>query len=272
MDCEKELGDSAPGHNKGHFVLVHGALHGAWCWYKIVDLLEKDGHMVTAIDLTSAGRHPATADSVKSFEEYNQPLMDFLAHQEKSIEQGARIVLVGHSMGGVSLSYASEAFPHLIAVAVYVCALMFRGGESLDKEREYMLPDKEIIEKLEFNKPNGSILPTSFTMPKNLMKNYFYSETESVDATLSSLLIRPFPAMGIYNMDLKTTEERYGLVPRVYIKTSRDKLFPPARQEEIIARSPPEVIHVLESDHSPFFCMAEKLHQLFVQIAIEYVK
>lgn len=226
--------------------------------------------MVTAIDLTSAGRHPATADSVNSFEEYNQPLMDFLSHQQKIIEEGGRIVLVGHSMGGVSLSYASEAFPHLIAVAVYVCALMIHGGESLEKEKEYMLPEKEVIEQLEFNKPNGCVLPTSFTMPKNIMKHYFYNETESLDVTLSSLLNRPFPAMGIYNMDLKTTEERYGVVPRVYIKTDRDKLFPPARQEEIIARSPPEVVHVLESDHSPFFSMPGKLHQLLVQIGIEY--
>ncbi|KAG5614738.1 hypothetical protein H5410_014562 [Solanum commersonii] len=25
--------------NKNHFVLVHGACHGAWCWYKVVTIL-----------------------------------------------------------------------------------------------------------------------------------------------------------------------------------------------------------------------------------------
>jgi hypothetical protein len=39
-------------------------------------------------------------------------------------------------MGGVSLARGSEDFPHLIAVAVYVCALMFRGGESMQREKE----------------------------------------------------------------------------------------------------------------------------------------
>ncbi|KAL7240066.1 hypothetical protein ACSBR2_005848 [Camellia fascicularis] len=31
-----------------HFVLVHGACHGAWCWYKLKPLLESHGHKVTA--------------------------------------------------------------------------------------------------------------------------------------------------------------------------------------------------------------------------------
>ena len=28
------------------FVLVHGAWHGAWCWDKVVPLLERAGHRV----------------------------------------------------------------------------------------------------------------------------------------------------------------------------------------------------------------------------------
>ena len=73
MDCKKNTERAV------HFVLVHGAMHGAWCWYKIVELLEKDGHKVSAIDLMSAGTNLAAADSINSFEEYNQPLMHFLA-------------------------------------------------------------------------------------------------------------------------------------------------------------------------------------------------
>ncbi|KAK9938994.1 hypothetical protein M0R45_015704 [Rubus argutus] len=36
---------------KKHFVLVHGAGHGAWCWYKIATLLTAAGHNVTTLDL-----------------------------------------------------------------------------------------------------------------------------------------------------------------------------------------------------------------------------
>ena len=37
------------------FVLVHGAWHGAWCWDKVVPLLEAKGHTVVAPDLPGHG-------------------------------------------------------------------------------------------------------------------------------------------------------------------------------------------------------------------------
>lgn len=69
-----------------HFVLVHGGGLGAWCWYKVVDLLRKKGHKATAIDLTSCGKDQTDPNTVTSFVEYNQPLVDFfetLAGNEK---------------------------------------------------------------------------------------------------------------------------------------------------------------------------------------------
>ena len=41
-----------------HFVLVHGACHGAWSWYKIVALMTSSGNNVTDIDLGSSGINP----------------------------------------------------------------------------------------------------------------------------------------------------------------------------------------------------------------------
>ena len=34
-----------------HFVLVHGAYHGAWCWDEIRAELDRGGHASTAVDL-----------------------------------------------------------------------------------------------------------------------------------------------------------------------------------------------------------------------------
>jgi len=64
---------------KHHFVLVHGIGGGAWCWYKIRSLMENSGYKVSCIDLKSAGIDHSHADSVLSFDDYNQPLMDFFA-------------------------------------------------------------------------------------------------------------------------------------------------------------------------------------------------
>jgi hypothetical protein len=37
------------------FVLVHGAWHGGWCWRRVADLLERQGHKVFTPTLTGVG-------------------------------------------------------------------------------------------------------------------------------------------------------------------------------------------------------------------------
>ncbi|XP_047333643.1 salicylic acid-binding protein 2-like [Impatiens glandulifera] len=54
-----------------HFVLVHGACHGAWCWYKLKPLLESAGHKVTAIDMAASGINPKKIEEVWTFDDYN---------------------------------------------------------------------------------------------------------------------------------------------------------------------------------------------------------
>jgi len=76
MAVSEESGDS---RGPIHFVLVHGIGGGAWCWYKIRCLMENSGYKVSCIDLKSAGIDQSHADSVLSFDDYNQPLMDFLS-------------------------------------------------------------------------------------------------------------------------------------------------------------------------------------------------
>lgn len=64
---------------KQQFVLVHGFGGGSWCWYKIRCLMENSGYKVSCIDLKSAGIDPTDANSIVSFDDYNQPLMDFMS-------------------------------------------------------------------------------------------------------------------------------------------------------------------------------------------------
>ena len=46
------------GKREMHFVLIHGACHGAWCWYKVATLLKSSGHKVIALDVAASGIHP----------------------------------------------------------------------------------------------------------------------------------------------------------------------------------------------------------------------
>ena len=62
-----------------HFVLIHGASHGGWCWYKIRALLEAAGHKVTCPDLQCSGVDPTDFNTVFEFDDYNKPLTSFMS-------------------------------------------------------------------------------------------------------------------------------------------------------------------------------------------------
>jgi hypothetical protein len=65
--------------SREHFVLVHGACHGAWCWFKLACLLQRSGHRVSCIDLAGAAGSLADPNTVRSFDEYDAPLVEFMA-------------------------------------------------------------------------------------------------------------------------------------------------------------------------------------------------
>ena len=73
----------------------------------------------------------------------------------------------------------------------------------------------------------------------------------------------------ISNIRLETIDERYGVVLRIYIKTTKDNVVSLAKQE-LIALSLPEKVYSIESDHSSFFSTTEKLHSLLLGIANTY--
>lgn len=103
-----------------HFVLVHGSCHGAWCWYKLATLLRSVGHRVSAMDLAASGTNPKQLEDLKVISDYMEPLMEFMT----GLPADEKVVLVGHSMGGVAISVAMEKFPRKIGVAVFVTAFM----------------------------------------------------------------------------------------------------------------------------------------------------
>ncbi|XP_011622678.1 putative inactive methylesterase 20 isoform X2 [Amborella trichopoda] len=113
-----------------HFVLIHGACHGAWCWYKMASLLKSAGYKVSAVDLGGAGINMGNADSISTFEEYNRPAIDIIS----GIPENEKVILVGHSIGGFSLTHAIYKFgKKKISLVVYVAAAPanFRGDSTL---------------------------------------------------------------------------------------------------------------------------------------------
>ncbi|KAG2244125.1 hypothetical protein Bca52824_094018, partial [Brassica carinata] len=102
------------------YVLVHGGCHGAWCWYKIKPMLEHTGHHVTVVDLTASGVNMSKVEEIQTLEDYAKPLLQVL----KSFGSDDKVILVAHSMGGISAAFAADMFPRKISVAVFVTSFM----------------------------------------------------------------------------------------------------------------------------------------------------
>uniref|UniRef100_A0A0E0FYF9 AB hydrolase-1 domain-containing protein n=2 Tax=Oryza TaxID=4527 RepID=A0A0E0FYF9_ORYNI len=117
--------EGSGGGSSKHFIPVHGLCHGAWCWYKVVTMLRSEGHRVTALDLAASGVHPARIDE-------SRPLLDAVA----VAPAGERLILVGHSFGGLSIALAMERFPDKIAMAVFAASSMPCVGKHMGIVRE----------------------------------------------------------------------------------------------------------------------------------------
>ncbi|KAM0069110.1 putative carboxylesterase [Helianthus debilis subsp. tardiflorus] len=236
---------------KPHFVFIHGAGGGSWCWYKIKCLMYNSGYTVTCLDLKGAGIDLSDPNKILSFDEYNKPLIDFLS----SLPDHEQVVLVGHSAGGLSVTDASHKFPKKIALAVYVAATMLKHGFSTEQDVKDGAPDVSEfgdMYDLEFGLGPDQP-PTSAIVKKEVERKLFYNMSPIEDVTLASMLLRPTPVYAFQRAEFKEGTEVVEKVPRVYIKTMYDRIVKPERQDRMIAKWPPSNVYLIESDHSPNF-------------------
>jgi pimeloyl-ACP methyl ester carboxylesterase len=105
-------------------VLVHGAFQDSGAWAAVTPLLEKKGHKVIAVDLPGRPSNPADLGTM-SLEVYRDAVL-------KAIGGGTdKVVLVGHSFGGFTISAVAEAIPQRVSEAIYVAAYLPMDGESM---------------------------------------------------------------------------------------------------------------------------------------------
>ncbi|XP_035542860.1 polyneuridine-aldehyde esterase-like [Juglans regia] len=178
--------------------------------------------------ITSSGIHPKQLHEVKSLSEYLEPLMEFMASPALMEE---KVVLVGHSNGGLCISVAMEKFPERVSVAVYATAVM--PG-----------PDLSILTLGE----EDLTLAMSLVRPIRL-----YGDT----ATLQK--------------EANLSREKYGQVPRVYIICEEDNVMKVDFQRWMIENNPaPEVKVIAGSDHMVMFSQPKELCSCLLEIAEKY--
>jgi pimeloyl-ACP methyl ester carboxylesterase len=97
------------------FCLVHGAWHGAWCWERLAPELEARGARVVAPDLPC--------------EDVEAGVSAYASAVEAALGDADDVVLVGHSLGGITIPVVAARRP--VRRLVYLCALVPTPGEPI---------------------------------------------------------------------------------------------------------------------------------------------
>ncbi|XP_010263778.1 PREDICTED: methylesterase 10-like [Nelumbo nucifera] len=256
-----------------HFVLVHGAGQGAWCWYKLAMLLKSGGHRVTALDLAASGVDPKQLNQVSSVFEYVQPLMDLMA----SLPPDERVILVGHSLGGIAISLAMESFSEKIAAGVFVTAIMpdYTSPPATVLEELFRRTSPESLSGIQLTLgPTPESIPASITFGPEYLAQRMYNRCQPEDITLAKMLVRPAALFG-EDLSKDTTllsEEKFGSVSRAFVVCEGDRVLEESFQRWMVENYPTEEVKVIMgADHMVMLSKPHELCSCLQEISEKYV-
>ena len=235
-----------------HYVLVHGGQHGAWCWERLIPLLDAAGHRVTAPDLAGMGqdRTPFAPDALAQWADQIAALIE---------REAEPVILVGHSRGGLVISEVAERVPDRIRRLVYLAAFLLPPGASMMQSLvDYMPggPPPIIIDE-----ESGTVM-----LKPGVAEPMFYNLCSPEDAAACVARLSPEPIQTM-SQGLRISMERFGQVPRAYIETTHDRAIALEHQRAMQADLPCEKILRIDSDHSPFYSAPLQLRDALLALA-----
>jgi pimeloyl-ACP methyl ester carboxylesterase len=226
-----------------HFVLVHGAYHGAWCWDQVCAELERGGHPSSAVDLPCD-------DPDAGAERYVDEVIHAIPKHADAV------VMVGHSMAGLIIPIAASRAR--TAMTIYLCAWTPVPGLSFDAQRADMGTGFEPSTPAQEN-PDGSA-----SWPEEGAIESFYHDCEpDVARSAARRLRRQF-----WKVTREVTPLRqWPAVPAAYILCSDDRIISRGYSEQAARRQLGIDPVELPGGHSPFLSRPRILAQALVRAA-----
>ncbi|PDX99417.1 alpha/beta fold hydrolase [Bacillus pseudomycoides] len=232
------------------YVFVHGAWQGEWAWELVKPQLESFGHKVVTLDLPGSGKDMTPPQDV-TLDLYVERVIDVINQQNE------KVILVGHSMGGIIITQTAEYVPDKIDKLVYLCAFLPQNGESLGGKSAGKKGPRTLV-----NESNM----TAELDPEYIEQTLLNATKDDAIKLATIKRMRPQP-LGPFQQELKTSAEKFGTVNRVYIETTLDQAIPLAFQRIMYTETPCNKIITMEADHLPFFSKTTELVQHLNQLS-----
>ena len=280
--------------SKAAFVLVHGGWHNQSAWDKVRPILEGQGHPVLTLDLPGAGANtiaprsfgarpfdlaafaaePSSIAAVSQAERTQAVVT--LVKKAASLSDG-KVILVGHSAGGMTISAVAEHVPELLGAVVFLAGFMLPSGMSLLA----MLPHEAMSSALSPGLFVGDPIVIGATRInpgpaddayRSLLKASFYADVPDADFAWAASQLHCDEPNGGALAPSQITPGGFGTVPRHYIRTTQDRAVPLAGQDHMIAAvdgtiGGTTITHTLESSHSPFLSQPAALSKILLDLA-----
>jgi len=239
------------------FILIHGAWHGSWCWERVAPLLTEQGHTVITPDLPGTGKDSTPLSDI-TVDHWTHFICDLIRQQNE------KVILVGHSRGGIVISQVAEYCSDQIQGLVYLTAFLIPNGGTLWETLQRHPRPAE--------RPMDLILSAdqkTSTLAATAIHDTFYNTTPDDWLERAISLVGPEPMVSFVT-PLKLTAEHFEKVPRAYVECLQDRAIPLALQRSMEAKLPCKKVVALDTDHSPFYSSPQLLVSKLVELAMVF--
>ncbi|PWI45030.1 alpha/beta fold hydrolase [Streptomyces sp. ICBB 8177] len=258
------------------FVFVHGAWHSSGQWAATQRALAGLGAASVAVDMPGHGFDaplptgyllPGQPGLLTEKSQLALLTMDDCAEAVLSVLRQVRrygtVVLVAHSAGGGPASLATERAPELVDRVVYLSAFVPGGRprffdylgspeNATALGQNLSLGDPESLGAVRIN----PLSPDPAYLDELWETHYHDTPRDRFDRWRSAL--SPDLPLALPTTPVNLTAERWGGVPRTFLRCAEDRALAPAAQDLMIAEADrafpanPFTVHTLPGSHSPF--------------------
>ena len=275
------------------FVLVHGGWHNHSAWDKVLPILKDNGFAALTLDLPGAGAKAIAPTSLAlrpfdpaAFAAERSPLAGVtqeertqavvaLVKEAESIGEG-KVILVGHSAGGMTISAVAEELPNLLLAVVYLAGFLVPNGMPLLAMLQHESMSSALAPSLFVGDPvaiGATRIHAGSTDAayRSLLKASFYGDLPEAEFAQAASQLHCDESNAGALAPSRITRGRFGTVARHYIRCTQDRAVPLTGQDHMIATVDDAIggttmTHTLECSHSPFLSQPAALSKILIDI------
>jgi pimeloyl-ACP methyl ester carboxylesterase len=234
------------------YVLVHGAWQAPYVWDAVRADLENKGNKVIVVELPGHGSDN-TPTYTLSLDAYRDRVIEAISKVD------GKVILVGHSMGGMVVTSVAEKIPSKISKLVYIGAFLPKSGQSLG---ELSMTDANSKLGPELSQSADKL---TLDVKHDKLTYLFINDGSQEEKDKVVANYRPEPAIPFGN-SITLTATNFGSVEKVYIKTMQDIVISPALQDNMIASAGIKTVYPVNTSHSPFLSQPHTVSDLLLKI------